>query len=133
MGHIGIHFFSEDKMDTKEASIQLMKDLYASETGLMPYTLYKRYGLKPIDLVQIVKKLQEKGYIRLLQDNRLVVTAEGRTKTEGYIASLGRQTQKKVNSAFFMSIKTHALDNRKPYIPTNFVFESLNKEGEENG
>ena len=133
MGRIGIHCFSEDKMDTKEATIQLMKDLYASVTGHMPYTLYKRYGITPIDLVQIVKKLQKIGLIRLLQDNRLLLTAEGRKKTEGYISNLGRQTPKGVNSEFFKSITTNAHDKRKPYIPTNFVFECLNKEGEENG
>lgn len=133
MGRLGIHCFSEDKMDTKKAAIQLIKDLNASETGLMPYTLYKRYGLTPIELVEIVKKLQEKSFIRLSQDNRLLITDEGRRKAEGYIASLSRQAYRNVNSAFFKSITTNALDKRKPYIPTEFVFDRLNKEGEENG
>ena len=77
-------------MDTKEVTIQLMKDLVASEAGLLPYTLYKRYGVTPLVLIQIVKRLQEKGFLLMGPENRLILTREGRDNAEGFIARLNR-------------------------------------------
>ena len=65
-------------MDTREAIVQLVKDLMASDNGLLPFTLYKRYGVTPMELVQMVKRLQSKGYLQIQANNRLVLTKEGR-------------------------------------------------------
>lgn len=120
-------------MDTKEVTIQLLKDLYASDGGLLPYTLYKRYGVTPIALVQIVKRLQEKDYLTIEQDNRMLLTADGREKAEGLISNLSKPERNKIDSQFFISIASNILDKKKPFLPSMQFFEQYNKEGEENG
>lgn len=120
-------------MDTKEVTIQLMKDLMASDAGLLPYTLYKRYGVTPIVLIQIVKRLQGKGFLLMGTDNRLILTREGRNNAEGYIASLNRQTRVRMDSAYFFNIEGDLLDKRKPFMPSKSFFELYNKEGAKNG
>ena len=96
-------------MDTRDATIQLMRDLYASDNGLLPYTLYKRYGVTPIVLAQIVKRLQRKGFVRLVKDNRLLLTDEGKEKTEGYVFRLINQKKTRVESEYFMNISTNTM------------------------
>lgn len=119
-------------MDIKEATIQLLRDLCASETGLLPYTLYKRYGVTPIVLVQIVKKYQNSGVIRMENDNRIFLTKEGRNNIEGLISSLAKTSITKADSAYFLSISRNKMDRRVPYLPSKRFFELL-KEGERNG
>lgn len=119
-------------MDTKQVTVQLVKDLLASEKGLMPYTLYKRYGVTPIALVQIVKKLQDKGYLQFVEENRMILTTKGKDNAEGLISSLSR-TSKRIRSPFFDAISVSILDKRIPYLPSMHFFNELNKEGDENG
>lgn len=114
-------------MDTKEATIQLVKDLMASDNGLLPYTLYKRYGVTPIKLVQIVKRLQLKGYLQIQTGNRLILTKEGREKAGGFIANMCRISRAKTDSAYFMSIKGYLLDRGNPFLPSKKFFEQLNR------
>lgn len=123
-------------MDTKVVTIQLIKDLMASESGLLPYTLYKRYGVTPIVLVQIVKRLQEKGYLQIEGNNRLMLTKEGRANAEGLVSSLSKADKGKMDSAYFISITSNILDRRKPFLPSRKFFELYNqniKEGVKNG
>ena len=120
-------------MDTKEVTIQLMKDLVASEAGLLPYTLYKRYGVTPLVLIQIVKRLQEKGFLLMGPENRLILTREGRDNAEGFIARLNRTARVKMDSSYFLNIAVHLLDKRKPFLPSKSFFELYNKEGVKNG
>ncbi len=120
-------------MDTKEATVQLVRDLLTSENGLLPYTLYKRYGITPMVLVQIVKRLQAKGYILILPNNRLVLTKDGRDNAEGFIASLSRMARVRMDSAYFISITGNILSKRNPYLPSKQFFEQRDKEGERNG
>lgn len=133
MGTIGTHCFIVDKMDIKGTKIQLMKDLFSSEKGLLPYTLYKRYGVTPKALVDAVKSLQEKGYLAVGTDNRLILTRLGKENVEGIISSRGRKGGDKIDSDFFISIEGSMLDKRKPYIPSIRFFEIYKKEGVENG
>lgn len=120
-------------MDTKAATIQLVKDLMQSEKGLLPYTLYQRYGVTPVALVRIVRNMQNIGYLSLVDDNRIILTSEGKSNAEGYINSLAKQTKNKVDSDYFKKIKGNHLDKRKPYLPSRQFFEQYKKEGEENG
>lgn len=120
-------------MDIKEATVQFVKDLYASEKGLLPFTLYKRYGISPRDLVIIVKDLQAKGYLLLCDDNRILLTQLGRENAEGIIANNERRGTVSIDSAYFAHIRTGALDMKKPFIPSIQFFEHYKKEGEENG
>ena len=133
MGTIGTHCFIVDKMDINETTIQLMKDLFSSEKGLLPYTLYKRYGVTPKALVDAVKSLQDKGYLAVGTDNRLMLTRLGKENVEGIISSRGRKGSDKIDSDFFISIAGSLLDKRKPYIPSIRFFELYTKEGVENG
>lgn len=114
-------------MDIKETTIQLMKDLFSSEKGLLPYTLYKRYGVTPKTLVDAVKSLQEKGYLTVGTDNRLMLTRLGKENVEGIILSHGRKGGDKIDSDFFTSIAGSLLDKRKPYIPSIRFFELYKK------
>jgi hypothetical protein len=121
-------------MDTKEATVQLVKDLMASDNGLLPFTLYKRYGVTPMELVQIVKRLQSKGYLQIQTNNRLVLTKEGRENAEGFISCLLKASRVRMDSAFFISITNNILDRRKPFLPSRLFFEQYNKkEGVMNG
>lgn len=123
-------------MDTKVVTIQLVKDLMASESGLLPYTLYKRYGVTPIVLVQIVKRLKEKGYLQIEGSNRLMLTKEGRANAEGLLSSLSKTVKGKMDSAYFISITCNVLDRRMPFLPSRKFFELYNqyiKEGVKNG
>ena len=114
-------------------TIQLMKDLMASETGLLPYTLYKRYGVTPLVLIQIVKRLHEKGFLLIGPDNRLILTREGRDNVEGFITRLNRITRVKMDSSFFLNIAVNLLDKREPFLPSKKFFELYNREGVKNG
>lgn len=125
-------FLQEDKMDIKEATIQLLRDLYSSESGLLPYTLYKRYGVTPIALVQIVKKYQNSGVIQMVNNNRILLTKAGRENIEGLISSLSKTSITKVKSAFFLGVARNKMDRRMPYLPSKRFFEIF-KEGERNG
>ena len=123
-------------MDTKVVTIQLVKDLMASESGLLPYTLYKRYGVTPIVLVQIVKRLQEKGYLQIEGSNRLMLTKKGRANAEGLLSSLSKAVKGKMDSAYFIRITCNVLDRRMPFLPSRKFFEFYNqyiKEGVKNG
>ena len=125
--------FIEDNMDTKEVTIQLVKDLMASENGLLPFTLYKRYGVTPMELVQIVKRLQSKGYLQIQPNNRLILTKEGRENAEGLIASMNQIARIRMDSSYFLNITGNLLDRKKPFLPSRKFFEQLEKEGERNG
>lgn len=120
-------------MDIKEVTIQLMKDLVASDSGLLPFTLYKRYGVSPIVLIQVVKRLQDKGFLLMGNDNRLILTREGRDNAEGFIASLIKSVRVKRNSAYFLNIESNLLDKKKPFLPSKSFFELYHKEGVKNG
>lgn len=120
-------------MDIKEAIAQLVKDLYASEKGLLPYTLYSRYGLSPKDLVKAVKRLEGNGYIQVGKDNRLALTKKGKENAEGLIACSRRSSESKLDSDFFVSINGKMIGKQDPYIPSASFFDQYNKEGEENG
>lgn len=120
-------------MDTKDVTIQLMKDLVASDTGLLPYTLYKRYGVTPIVLIQIVKRLQDKGFLQMVENNRLLLTSEGRDNAEGFIASLSKTGRVRMDSAYFLRIAGFLLDRKTPFLPSKKFFELYNREGEKNG
>lgn len=120
-------------MDTREVTIQLIKDLVTSDAGLLPYTLYKRYGVTPIVLIQVVKRLQDKGILQIIENNRLLLTREGRDNAEGFIASLSKTRRIRMDSAYFLSISGNQLDRKKPFLPSNLFFENYNKEGDENG
>ena len=120
-------------MDTKETTVQLVKDLMASDNGLLPFTLYKRYGVTPMELVQIVKRLQSKGYLQIQANNRLVLTKEGRENAEGLIASMSRIARVRMDSAYFINITGYLMDRRKPFLPSRHFFEQMKKEGERNG
>lgn len=126
-------FFTGDKMDTNEATVQLVKDLLVSEGGLLPYTLYKRYGVTPIMLVQIVKRLQAKSILKILPNNRLMLTEGGRKEAEGLIASIYKSSRVKMDSAYFISISGSIMDRKNPYLPSREFFEQRKKEGERIG
>jgi len=131
-GVIGKRYLQEDRMDIREVSIQLLKDLYSSESGLLPYTLYKRYGVTPIVLVQIVKKYQNSGVIMMENNNRILLTNEGRENIEGLISSLLKKSGGQTVSAYLSNISKDKLDKRFPYLPSKRFFELI-KEGERNG
>ena len=114
-------------MDTRVATIQLLKDLMASDGGLLPYTLYKRYGVTPIVLVQIVKRLQEKCYLQIMGDSRLMLTKVGRDNAEGLISNLSKSARIKMDSDFFIRISSDMLDRRKPYWPSRLFFEQYKR------
>lgn len=119
-------------MDIREVKIRLLKDLFASETGLLPYTLYKRYDVMPVDLVRVVKQLQKEGIVQLVNANRIFLTRVGREKTEGLISSLTKKENRR-QSKYINLITINKLDKRIPYIPRIHFFEQYKKEGEENG
>lgn len=129
----GIQFLQGDNVDTRVVTIQLLKDLCVSETGLLPYTLYKRYGVTPVVLVQIVKRLQTNGVVQLVGEPRLMLTKAGRDNVESLIASLTLKKKEKAESAFFASIKGNKIDKRIPFLPSKQFFELLDKEGVRNG
>lgn len=114
-------------MDIKETTIQLLRDLCASESGLLPYTLYKRYGVTPVTLVQIVKKYQSSGVIQMV-NNKILLTKDGRENIEGLISSLLKKYSPKAGSGYFLSISRNKIDKRLPYIPSKRFFELLRKE-----
>ena len=120
-------------MDTKEATIQLVRDLMASDNGLLPFTLYKRYEVTPMRLVQIVKRLQSKGFLQIQTNNRLVLSQKGRDNAEGLIASMSRIARVRMDAAYIKNISVNQLDKSKPFLPSRLFFEQLNKEGERNG
>lgn len=120
-------------MDIKEATVQLVKDLYASENGLLPFTLYRRYGVTPKVLVDIVKGLQEKCYLQLGKDNRLILTPKGRENAEGIIANQKKNTGENMDSEFFINIAGILMGKREPFLPSKQFFEKYNREGDENG
>ena len=120
-------------MDTREAIVQLVKDLMASDNGLLPFTLYKRYGVTPMELVQMVKRLQSKGYLQIQTNNRLVLTKDGRENAEGFIASMSRTARARMDSTYFINIAGNLLDRRTPFLPSRRFFEQINKEGVKNG
>lgn len=120
-------------MDTKEATVQLVKDLMASDSGLLPFTLFKRYGMTPMELVQMVKHLQSKGYLQIQTNNRLVLTKEGRENAEGLIANMSRTARVRMDSTYFINITGNMLDRRMPFLPSRHFFEQIKKEGVKNG
>jgi hypothetical protein len=125
--------FIGGNMDTREAIVQLVKDLMASDNGLLPFTLYKRYGVTPMELVQMVKRLQSKGYLQIQTNNRLVLTKDGRENAEGFIASMSRIARARMDSTYFINIAGNLLDRRTPFLPSRRFFEQIKKEGVKNG
>lgn len=128
----GKPFLHEGSMDTNVATIQLLKDLYASETGLLPYTLYRRYGVTPVELVQIVKRLQASAVVQLTGGHRMSLTKTGRENIDSLIASLTPKKKEEKESAYFVRIKSNKIGRRIPFMPSKHFFELLEKEGVRN-
>lgn len=105
-------------MDTSIATISLIKDLYASEKGLLPYTLYRKYGILPRTLVEIIKNLQRQGLAIVEDSGKLRLTKNGKKYGEGlmhHAAKDNRHNQKKL--VYFQSISKDRMGRQLPYLP----------------
>ena len=72
---------------------QLLKDLYNTEEGLIPYSMYKIYKISPSQLAEFLNNLIEKGYL-VLENNLVNLTESGRK----YVEDLWDDTSQKEGS-----------------------------------
>ena len=104
-------------MDIKQKYRHIWNDLYSSETGLLAYTLHRRYHLQPSEAVAFMDQYEKEGLITVDNELRMSITNKGRE-------SIGDLLQKLVNassdegSLYLDNIKVNdKVGIFEPYIP----------------
>ena len=115
-------------MDIKQKYRHIWNDLYSSETGLLAYTLHRRYHLQPSEAVAFMDQYEKEGLITVDNELRISITNKGRE-------SIGDLLQKLVNassdegSLYLDNIKVNdKVGIFEPYIPDKqFYFKYKNE------
>ena len=116
-------------MDIKQKYRHIWKDLYSSETGLLAYTLHRRYHLQPSEAVAFMDQYEKEGLITVDNELRISITNKGRE-------SIGDLLQKLVNassdegSLYLDNIKVNdKVGIFEPYIPDKQFYFKYKNEG----
>lgn len=113
-------------MVSKKLAIELIKALYQSVDGLMPYTLYTRFKMNAVDILAFVKQYKPRGLISVDDELRIKLTGEGRL----YVVKLINQHKEepeKGGSEYYNKIRIPQLDKYDPYIPDRAFAEKYQK------
>lgn len=65
-------------MDIRLKCRRLLEDLFRSENGLQTYTLYRRYGIEPEEMLKIFDVYKSQEVISVDNDMRITLTDYGR-------------------------------------------------------
>lgn len=116
-------------MDIKQKYRHIWNDLYGSETGLLAYTLHRRYHLQPSEAVAFMDQYEKEGLITVDNELRISITNKGRE-------SIGDLLQKLVNtpsdegSLYLDNIKINdKVGIFEPYIPDKQFYFRYKNEG----
>lgn len=116
-------------MDIKQKYRHIWNDLYSSETGLLAYTLHRRYHLQPSEAVAFMDQYEKEGLITVDNELRISITNKGRE-------SIGDLLQKLVNassdegSLYLDNIKVNEkVGIFEPYIPDKQFYFKYKNEG----
>lgn len=116
-------------MDIKQKYRHIWNDLYSSETGLLAYTLHRRYHLQPSEAVAFMDQYEKEGLITVDNELRISITNKGRE-------SIGDLLQKLVNassdegSLYLDNIKVNdKVGIFEPYIPDKQFYFKYKNEG----
>lgn len=112
-------------MVSKKLAIELVKALYQSTNGLLPYTLYSRFKMNAVDILAFVKQYQPKELIAVDEELRIKLTEEGRRYALGLI-NQHKGEPVEGGSEYYKKIQRPQLDKYDPYIPDK-VFEKKYK------
>lgn len=117
-------------MDISSKKRQVLIDLFSSPRGLYAYTLYGRYGLSPSDALSFIEEYQKKEAIHVDEDNRIVLTKDGRKQIVSLVHSSTSITGKE--NSFLSRFRTDAqIEINAPYLPNElFYIKCLEREAE---
>jgi hypothetical protein len=113
-------------MVSKVLAIELIKELYKSAEGLLPYTLYTRFKMNAIDVLAFVKQYQPRNLISVDDELRIRLTDDGRRYALSIINKNNRELAK-IYSDYYNQIKAPQLGKYDPYIPDKSFAEKYNQ------
>lgn len=103
-------------------------DLYSSDSGLLVYTLYSRYGLEPSEAIEFIRKYKTERAIAVDENDRIRLTPEGKEKVVSLLGSLDAQRESSIDYSYLHSIKTDAdIEPFAPYLPSIEFYERYSK------
>lgn len=119
-------------MVSKKLAIELVKALYQSTDGLLPYTLYTRFKMNAVDVLAFVKQYQPKGLISVDDELRIKLSEDGRHYALGLI-NKHKEGPLEGGSEYYNKIQIPQMDKYDPYIPDKVFAEKYKKENNKKG
>ena len=119
-------------MVSKKLAIELVKALFQSSDGLLPYTLYTRFKMNAVDVLAFVKQYQPKGLIIVDDELRIKLSEEGRRYALGLI-NQHKEELVEGGSEYYNKIQIPQLEKYDPYIPDKVFAEKYKKENNKKG
>lgn len=114
-------------MDISRKYKKVFSDLYASDNGLLFYTLYSRYGIEPSEAIDFTTKYESEDIIMVDENDRIRLTSEGKKKIVSLLKNLDAQSDR-IRYSYLQSVKTDtAIKPFAPYLPTIEFYERYNK------
>ena len=115
-------------MISKLLAIDLIRDLYKSSEGLLPFTLYTRYKMSTVDLLSFIKEFEPRKLISIDEELRISLTKEGRRYAEALLNRHNDETIKN-GSTYHKEVLMPQIGKYDPYIPdTSFVKKYKHRE-----
>lgn len=119
-------------MVSKKLAIELVKALYQSTDGLLPYTLYTRFKMNAVDVLAFVKQYQPKGLISVDDELRIKLSEDGRHYALGLI-NKHKEEPLEGGSEYYNKVQIPQMDKYDPYIPDKVFAEKYKKENNKKG
>lgn len=116
-------------MISKQVAIDIIRELYKSENGLLTYTLYTRFKMSAVDMVLFVNHYLEKGLIQVDDELRVSLTDGGRHYALGII-NQHRGDNKSSESQYFKEVQSNWIGKFDPYIPNKDFIKKFKKQRE---
>ena len=113
-------------MVSKKLALEIIKELYKSNNGLLPYTLYTRFKLNAVDVLSFVKQYEPKKLISIDDELRINLTEEGR-RYALVITSQHKYDRRDGGSEYFNEIQEPKMGKYDPYIPDKSFVEKYKK------
>jgi hypothetical protein len=105
------------KKDIRLSYKEILIELYKSQNGLQPYTLYSRLSIEAEIVLSFIEKYRTNGYIAVNDDvSKIALTEIGRAQCGNEIQSLSQDAKHEGND-YLASILVSPINIYSPYIP----------------
>jgi CTP-dependent riboflavin kinase len=105
------------KKDIKLYYKEILNELYKSQRGLQPYTLYSRLSIEAEVILRFIKKYRQLGYIDVNDDgSKIELTEVGRDQCGNEIQKLSQDAKYKDDN-YLSAILVSPINVYTPYVP----------------